>query len=446
MTDSIENLPGLWEDINRAGGIDAYINQELRNRGVLVERQSVEGMSKKELGAYKKSLKEEARVKKELKKKTWLAYKSSHIVHLGEGIFWNDDLDFDKFDLPDAEKRALENELPVLEKPLMLARSLELSVRELRTLTYHREAAEYINYHIFSIPKRNGKERSIKAPRPRLKKAQRWVLREILEHIPVHGSAHGFLPDRSIHTNAGPHTNSRLVLRVDLKDFFPTITYPRVKGVFRKAGYREQIATLLALLCTEPPRKVVEEKGKTYYVSLGPRSLPQGAPTSPTLTNIVCFRMDRRLTGLARKYGWRYTRYADDFTFSLPANHPGKPNLGLLLGTIRQIAESEGFRINRDKTRLARPGSRQQITGLVVNGADSPRVPRKLKRQIRAAIHNAGQGKGFKNGDTYNKMKGYASYIHMTDPELGAKLLEELSGLPDNVKTNADQPADTEKR
>src|SRR5262249_57668079 len=178
------------------------------------------------------------------------------------------------------------------------------------------------------------------------KAAEQGILGHVAEKLPVHGSAHGFLPGRSILTNAAAHTGARAVVKMDVKDFFPTVTLKRVKGIFRKAGYREQVATLLALLCTEAPREVVEHDGRTYYVSLGPRCLPQGAPTSPALTNTLCLRLDRRLSGLAKRLGWRYTRYADDLTFSLPAGHKGKPRLGALVGLVRRIVEAEGLRIN----------------------------------------------------------------------------------------------------
>src|SRR5690606_14680203 len=143
---------------------------------------------------------------------------------------------------------------------------------------------------------------------------------------------------------------------MDIKDFFPTVTLPRVKGVFRHAGYREQVATLLALLCTEAPRAVVEHDGKTYYVALGPRCLPQAAPTSPALTNTLCLSLPRRLTGLARKMGWRYSRYADDLTFSLPAGSKQKAEVGKISGAVRAICEDEGFTVHGDKTHVMRKG------------------------------------------------------------------------------------------
>ena len=164
-------------------------------------------------------------------------------------------------------------------------------------------------------------------------------------------------------------------------------------------------------------------------MALGPRCLPQGAPTSPALTNTLCLRLDRRLTGLAARLGWRYTRYADDLTFSLPEALQDKPKLGVLLGSIGRIVVDEGFRVHPDKTHVARKGSRQKVTGLVVNGTGTPRVPRELKRQIRAAIHNAGHGKALQAGETVARLAGFAAYIYMTDPKLGAKLLQQLAAL-----------------
>jgi hypothetical protein len=257
---------------------------------------------------------------------------------------------------------------------------------------------------------------------PKLQAAQRWILANVVEKLLVHGSAHGFLVGRSTLTNAAVHTNAKAVVKMDVKDFFPTVTLPRVRGIFRKAGYREQVATLLALICTESPREIVEHDGKTYYIALGPRCLPQGAPTSPGLTNTLCMRLDQRLTGLAKKLGWRYTRYADDMTFSLPAEHKGPPNLGKLLGAVHHIVAAEGFRVHPDKTRVS-SGGRKRVTGLVVNGVGAPRVPRTLKRQLREAAHRLKKGKPFREGESVARLAGYAAYVYMTDPKLGAKLL-----------------------
>jgi RNA-directed DNA polymerase len=422
-------LLDLWRSIEQAGGRDRFIQQQLTERGFLVERKATEGMSKADLERYKKSLKEEAAERRKLAREAWLAYRASHLVHLGEGVFWSDDHDFDRWDLRNPEERAAENELPKLEHPKALAEALGLSIAELRWYAFHREDATFLHYHAFTIPKRSGGLRSIWAPNRRLKQIQRWIHREVVERLPVHGAAHGFLAGRSIKSNAAVHAGATTIVKVDLKDFFPTVTYARVRGVFRKAGYREQVATLLALLCTEAPRRVLEIDGKTHYLALGPRCLPQGAPTSPGLTNTLCQRLDRRLVGLAKKYGWRYTRYADDLTFSLPVTHQGPPRLGALLGGVAMIAAGEGFVVHPDKTRVSRAGGRQQVTGLVVNGEQGPRVARETKRQIRAALHNLARGKPLQEGETLSRIAGFIAYIQMSEPELGKRLRAQLAAL-----------------
>ncbi|MFZ9487558.1 MAG: reverse transcriptase family protein, partial [Alphaproteobacteria bacterium] len=283
-------------------------------------------------------------------------------------------------------------------------------------------------YARFTIPKRDGTERPIWAPLPRLKAAQRWVLRNIVERLPTHGSAHGFLAGRSTLTNATVHQNSNVVVKMDVEQFFPTVTWRRVKGVFRRAGYREQISTLLALLCTESPREIVEYEGKRYFISLGTRCLPQGAPTSPAITNALCLRLDRRITALAAKLGWRYTRYADDLTFSRPVGSPDA-SPAALIKIVTKIVNAEGFRVKGAKTRLHRSGGRQTVTGLVVNGEGAPRVPRKLRRQIKAAIHNLEKGKPLPEGETLARLQGYAAYIAMTNPELGRAMLDRIAAI-----------------
>jgi retron-type reverse transcriptase len=443
-TPQTTDLVTVWRSIRQVGGIDAYVTAELTRRGVLAPRRETDGMSDRELTAYKASLKAEAAERRKVRRDAWRAYKASHIVHLGEGIFWTDEpatadggkeaRGYDKWDVPHAEERAAENELPPLDTPQQLAEALGLTIGQLRQLCFHRDVATTLNYRRFTLPKRNGSARAIWAPLPRLKAAQRWVLHNVVERLRVHGAVHGFFAGRSTVTNAQRHAASRVVVKMDLKDFFPTITVPRVKGLFRKAGYRERIATLLALLCTESPREVVTRDGNSLFVSLGPRCLPQGAPTSPAITNALCLRMDRRIAGAAHKLGWRYTRYADDMTFSLPLAHKGKPHLGVLLGLVRKVVEEEGFTVHPDKTRVARAGGRQTVTGLVVNGADaSPRVPRELRRQLRAAAHNLESGKPLKQGESLARLAGYAAYVYATDAKVGARLLESFARAMDNA-------------
>src|SRR5439155_1276785 len=135
---------------------------------------------------------------------------------------------------------------------------------------------------------------------------------------------------------------------LDLEDFFPSITFPRVRSVFQRLGYSPAVATVLALLCTECPRRPVEYAGQVYHVAIGPRGLPQGACTSPGLSNQVARRLDKRLCGLAEKLGLTYTRYADDMTFS--GGDEVNARVGYLMARVRHVAEDEGFAVNVKKS------------------------------------------------------------------------------------------------
>ena len=291
----------IWQAIEQAGSINAYVREQLQQHGFLVTRHPTDAMSKAELEKYRQALKKEAAEQRRLRQQAWQAYKAKHIVHLGEGIYWTDDSSEDQWDAPNANKRLLENQLPAITQVAQLCQALQLSVSELRWLCYQREVSTHSHYTRFEIPKRSGGMRAIWTPLPKLKQVQHWILHEILERLVVHGSAHGFITGRSIATNAAEHRDSQILVKLDIENFFPSISWKRVKGVFRKAGYPEQIATLLALLCTESPRQAVEHQGKSVYVALADRCLPQGAPTSPALTNALCLGLDRRLTGFAQK-------------------------------------------------------------------------------------------------------------------------------------------------
>ena len=424
MTKSIKQLA---LEIEKAGSPEAYVKQQMQKQSFTVTRKNVADLSKKELSAYKQALKKEASEKHKLQQEAWQGYKAYNIVHLGDDIYWNDQDVCDKFDCDDRHVRMQENAIPDFKNPQALAAWLGVSMPQLRGLTYHRECAESIKYRHFTIEKRSGGMRSIWAPNHELKQVQRQILDEILSSLLVHDASHGFMQGRSIFSNALRHTDAKIVVKMDLKDFFPTISFKRVKGLFRKAGYQEQIATLLALLCTEAPRKIIERDGKKYFIALGERCLPQGAPTSPAISNVVCLRLDRRLQGLAESLGYRYTRYADDLTFS-QLNDCKKPmSIGALKAAIKNIIESEGFVLHTEKTRITYPHRSQQVTGLVVNGKGLPRVPRKTKRHLRAAIHNLQQGKPLQDGESLEQLKGYAAFIAMSDPKTGQEMLAKLN-------------------
>jgi len=421
-----------WADVAAKGGIRDWVDTEISRQG-LTDPGVPSSMTDAEKKLYKARREEERRVRRELYKKAWNAYKRAHVVHLGPGVFWHDTADVDRFDADDPERKRQENALPPLSDVEALAKALETTIPRLRWLAFHREVDSGTHYHRWLVPKRDGSPRLISAPKPDLKRIQRWVAREITEHLPVHGAAHGFVTGRSIATNATVHATARIVVKLDIKGFYPTVTTRRVKGLLRRAGLGEQVATLLALLVTESPREEVVTHGRTYYVATGPRSLPQGAPTSPSITNALCLRMDCRLSGLARKLGCRYTRYADDLTFSWHGPPPeGGTGIGALLRAVRVIVQSEGFAIHTKKTRVMRKGARQKVTGLVVNtapaGVPSVRVPREAVRALRAAIRNRELGRPGK-GETLDQLKGMAAFVMMTDQARGRAFMERLDRL-----------------
>ncbi|MEM9070125.1 MAG: reverse transcriptase family protein, partial [Myxococcota bacterium] len=326
-----------------------------------------------------KERRKKAKIARELEQKArreeWEAYKKDKIVTAGDGVSAGLQ--------PKPGEGSWRFGVPAIGTPTELATAMGISITKLRWLTFHRRAAALVHYNRYSVPKKTGGERNISAPKADLARAQEWILVKILGGIPLHENAHGFVPGRSVKTNAAPHVGKKVVVNLDLKDFFPSVTFRRVKGLFHKGlGYPEPVAVVLALLCTEPPRAALELDGKVYHVALGDRVLPQGACTSPAITNLLCRNLDRRLTAMATKLGFAYTRYADDLTFSSDQTKVGK-----LLHIVREVVEGEGFVVNEDKTRVMRKGRAQEVTGVTVNAKLG--LTRKERRRLRAILHNA---------------------------------------------------------
>jgi RNA-directed DNA polymerase len=327
-------------------------------------------------------------------------------------------------------ERLQQLQLPVLATPADLAKALGIAVPRLRWLAFHSEAATLTHYVHFQVPKKSGGLRELAAPHHDLAGTQQWILANILEKITTHDAAHGFVPGRGTMSNAVPHVGRAAVINLDLKDFFPSITFPRVKGIFQELGYSPAVATILALLCTECPRRKVEYAGRAFHVATGPRALPQGACTSPALSNLLARRLDARLSGLAKKLGFTYTRYADDLTFS--GTDEAAAKTGYLLARVRHIVAEEKLVVNESKTRVQRPNTRQSVTGIVVN--KRPNVPRRVTRRLRAILHQAGQqgleAANREQSDNFvSWLEGMIAYARMVNPEKGLKLQESLEKL-----------------
>jgi RNA-directed DNA polymerase len=287
------------------------------------------------------------------------------------------------------------------------------------------------HYHYRVLAKRAGQIRLIEAPKLQLKKLQRQILTGILERIPAHEAAHGFRRGRSIKTFAAPHVGKDVVLRLDLKEFFPSIRAARVQALFRTAGYPERVADLLAGLCTHAtPADVWREAAIDFDDRLrvardryACRHLPQGAVTSPAIANLCAYRLDCRMAGLAAKVGATYTRYADDLVVSGYADFARvAKRFGLHMAV---IAAEEGFAVNHRKTRIMRASVSQHVAGIIVN--ERLNTHRQDYDRLKAILTNcARHGVGGQNreqrDDFQAHLRGRISFVESINSSRGARL------------------------
>lgn len=331
-----------------------------------------------------------------------------------------------------------------ISSPADLAAALGLGHDELAWFTdEHRlnaGAAEpkLSHYHHRWVAKSGGGWRLLEAPKQRLKRIQRWLLREVLAPIPPSDAAHAFVSGRGVRTFVAPHVGSPVILRMDLEDFFASVSRARVVALFRRVGYPRRVAAALAGLCVAPtPERVLAEHprqgvdlAKRFLVNARLRGahLPQGAPTSPALANLAAWRLDRRLTGLAARFGARMTRYADDLAFS------GDTAFGrsarLFVARVGAIAEEEGFRVNHRKTRLMGQAQRQSLCGVVVN--DTANLPRRERDRLRATLFNVARfGLDGQNRDGHpdfrRHLEGRVAWAAALNPAAGRRLRELLA-------------------
>lgn len=267
-------------------------------------------------------------------------------------------------------------------------------------------------YREIQIDKKLGGKRDIVVPIDGLKFIQRWILEHVLENIPVSNNCMGFMKGLSIVDNAKIHVNNNLLINLDIKDFFPSIKFIQVYRIFRYYGYTKEVSKIFAKLCT--------------YRGV----LPQGAPTSPYLSNIVCKKLDKRLSLLANKIGANYSRYADDITFS------GDNQIKIYLNLIIKIVEEEGFIINKSKTRIHNNNQRQMVTGLIVNKklAVPKEFENKFKLQIyfcsKFGVYGHLKHIGLDGISSFKEyMYGTAYFIRMVDYNKGSKYLGDLDNI-----------------
>lgn len=278
-------------------------------------------------------------------------------------------------------------------------------------LLFNMTVSNHKFYRSFDIPKKTGAPRTIHAPSRDMKAVQAWILRNILDKVQFHPAATGFIRSRSIRDNASPHQSNLYLLCVDIEDFFPSIGYGKVYNTFRTLGYNPHTAHIFTKLCTF--------EGK----------LPQGAVTSPALSNIICTRLDRRMSSFVGERNITYTRYADDLTFSCMS-----PNLlSSILPTIGHIIETEDFVLNDRKTRRMGPRQQRRVTGLVLSEGRVG-IGRKRRRTLRAKIHKVLCQKAATAASTKLEahMRGWLAHLNAVDKRSLAQLRNFAASFADS--------------
>ncbi|MHA1682201.1 MAG: reverse transcriptase family protein [Promethearchaeota archaeon] len=360
----------------------------------------------------------------ERRKRQWNKKKRESIVHVGNG--YSNFLNQHETDV----NRLKSLNLPVLENEGLLCEHLGIEISDLRWLVYHRDVVQVCHYHFVKIPKKKGGTRTISIPKSKLARVQEILKDSILNKMEISPDAHGFVPQRSIFSNAQVHRDSKLIINVDLKDFFPSITFKRVVGMFKQFGYSGRIASLIALLCTYPEYQKTRIADQSWYVIKSARALPQGACTSPAITNLICRRLDRRFRGLAEKSGLRYSRYADDITFSTKGNLE-RATTGKFLYLVRKIIKDEGFTANEKKIKIVSNCNRMEITGLLVNEG-RPHISLRWLKILRAKLHDL-KVNGITDDEDRQTLKmqvaGMIAFVNMVMPEKASKFQKEFDKI-----------------
>ncbi|AOY77880.1 retron St85 family RNA-directed DNA polymerase [Clostridium formicaceticum] len=306
--------------------------------------------------------------------------------------------------------RLLQNGLPVIFDNIHFSLLLGMTTQDLGKMIFLTDSL----YNSISIPKKSGGKREISIPTVNLKYVQRWILDNILYNIRVSSQATGFVKGLSIVDNARPHVNKECVITIDIENFFPTISFETIFRLFYYYGYTKEMSYVLAKLCTY--------EGK----------LPQGAPTSPYLSNIVSLKLDKRFNSLVNKLSdlnASYSRYADDLTVS------GDKKIVKYVPLFKEIIQDERFIVNEKKFRVQNKPDRQMVTGIIVNEKIS--VPIQTKKYIRQQIYYCKKFGVDRHLEHIKSIRsnykeylyGIAYFIKMVENDYGTSLLEELNTI-----------------
>ncbi|WP_132722409.1 reverse transcriptase family protein [Tenacibaculum sp. M341] len=330
------------------------------------------------------------------------------------------------------------NNLPIIFDAYHLAYSIGIEPYRLINLIRDRDDL----YNTYKVRKKSGGYRWIMSPMEELKIVQTWIKVNILDKVNIHESANGFIKDRSIVTNANKHVKKETILNIDLYRFFDTISEKRVYHLFKKLGYTEKLSyDFSRLLCVNTPKKYWKEikrenRLRKKVIRMKPSVLPQGAPTSPIISNLLCLKLDQVLYKYCEKSNLDYTRYADDITIS--GNKKSMPKLKKIKSIIRQ----NGFTVNINKIRFTSKHKKQTVTGLTVN--DGVYVDKRIIKEINQELyycikygyksHLEFKFKDSKIKSNYKDwLYGKICFVYSVEKEKGQQLLKKFNMIDWNI-------------
>jgi RNA-directed DNA polymerase len=305
-----------------------------------------------------------------------------------------------------------------------------------------------IAYRHFHIRKQSGGYRKISIPEPELMQVQRWLAKYVLNPLPVHHCSYAFKPGSSIIKCAARHTGAQWLVKMDVAGFFSSISEIQAYRVFNNLGYQPLVAFELARLTTYAPinspryylpRWSAWESDRTIsdYTFKGMGYLPQGAPTSPMLSNLVMPEIDAEIEKVAKAAGLRYTRYSDDLTFSTHSSDFNRGTAANLIGKVTRILVRIGLFPQHRKTVIIPPGARKIVLGLLVDGAP-PRLPREFRSDLRQHIYYLEKFGPVEHAkarkfDTvfgmYNHIRGLIDFARMVEKPYGDAMFSRLQAV-----------------
>lgn len=303
-------------------------------------------------------------------------------------------------------------------------------------------------YKSFYMGKRSGGRRLISIPNSELMRTQRWLSTYVLRDLPVNHYSFAFQPKRSIADCAARHTGARWLFKMDVQDFFGSVTEIKVFRIFQKLGYEPLISFELARICTYLP-PMSRKYSRASWQNWRERSaipayheryigrLPQGAPTSPMLSNLAMCDLDQLIARHAMNAGLTYTRYSDDLTFSTRKDNIDRVRALAFIRVVSSLLKGAGLYVNARKTVIVPPGARKVVLGLLVDGP-TPRLSPNLKSCLRQHIYYLRRYGPFEHakrrsfdtvGGLYRHVRGLIDFAHMVEPAYADKLLSQFEEI-----------------